>query len=436
MKQFNWRFAFLIGLTGVVLNTFWTIFNTYVPILLQTGHPLWEGASTNSAVMGFALGPTAAYFIMTWDNIIHMFLTPWAGAKSDSTWNRFGRRMPWMLIGLPIAIIGFILIPFATSIVAIVLFIMLTNIGTGIFRAPLRAWMGDFFKPADRTKAEAPVHLLGGLAVVIAAIVGGRLFDTVSPSAPFILTAVIVVIAAIPLYLWVKEDKDLEIGQQDDRSGDTAGMTETTSSVLHMLGKMRLPENRSVLYAFLGTFAFHSAHAAYQAGISGFGVFDVGVTAGRVGQFIGLTGVIYLALALPSGLLANRFGPRRVMMIGMIAYGLNALAATQYIRNEQTLLLALLVGGTAWVFVFVNSLPLVMNTDTGNNFGVFAGLYFLAFQAASIAGPLLSGALIELTGSQRAMWYVAGGGMLLAVFALLRVADRDFEDVGAVLGAD
>ena len=69
-----------------------------------------------------------------------------------------------------------------------------------------------------------------------------------------------------------------------------------------------------------------------------------------------------------------------------------------------------------------------MNTNTGNSFGVFAGLYFLAFQATSIVGLLLSGALIELTSSQRAM--------LLAAIALRRVSDRDFENVGAVLAAD
>ena len=86
--------------------------------------------------------------------------------------------------------------------------------------------------------------------------------------------------------------------------------------------------------------------------------------------------------------------------------------------------------------VFLNSLPLFMNTDTGQNFGVFAGIYYLAFQAASIVGPLLSGALVQGFGSQRAMWAVSAGGMLLAFFALMRVSDRDFADVEAVLASD
>ena len=50
-------------------------------------------------------------FIMTWDNIINIFVQPWVGNRSDHTWNRFGRRKPWILIGLPIALLGFRLNP-------------------------------------------------------------------------------------------------------------------------------------------------------------------------------------------------------------------------------------------------------------------------------------------------------------------------------------
>ena len=429
MKKFNWRLAFLIGLSGVIGNTIWVIFNNYVPILLQTGHPLWEGvAGESTAVVGFALAPTMAYFIMTWDNIIHMFLTPWAGARSDKTWTRFGRRLPWVMVGVPIAVIGFILVPYVTSLVAIILAIMLTNIGTGIYRAPIRAWMGDFFEPADRTKAEVPVHVVGGVTSIIAALIGGYLFDQGYISAPFLIASGFTLLGGIALAIWLKEDKELQIG--DDTTGERG------ATIFETLGQMRLPKNRSVLYAFLGTFLFHMGSAAYQAGVSGFAVFDIGMGAGRVGQFVAIAGILYIILAFPSGLLANRVGPRRIMMLGMLIYGLAHLWVLFFVNTEQGLLIGILISGIAWSMVFLNSLPLFMNTDTGKNFGVFAGIYYLAFQAASIVGPLLSGALVQGSGSQRAMWIVSSGGMLLAFFALMRVSDRDFADVEAVLASD
>ena len=427
-KEFSWRFAFLIGLASIGGGLLWPIFNNYVPIFLQTGHPLWEGAAENVNIIGFAIGPTMAAFIMTWDNIIHMFLVPWAGTKSDQTWTRFGRRIPWLLVGIPIAIIGFTLIPFATSVFLLILFIMLTNIGTGIFRAPARAWLGDFFAPADRSKAEAPIHFIIGFAAVATALVGGALFDRGNISAPFVIGTIIVIVGTIPALIWLKEDKDLEI--------EVAGSENKSNGVLELLGQMRKIEYRSVLFAFLGTFFFHTAHGAIQAGLSGFGVFELGMTTGRIAQITGIMGLAYIILAIPSGLVANRYGTRRTMLIGMVIYFVCSVYIGLLVQSESILLILLIIIGGAWSLIFVNSLPLLLNTDEGKNFGVFTGLYYLAFQAASIVGPLLSGGLIQLTGSQRAMWGVIGVSMLFGFFALVRVSDRDFEEVGDVLASD
>ena len=427
MKVFTWRFAFLIGLTGILTNTFWPVFNTYVPIFLQAGHPLWEGAGDNAQVAGFALGPTLAYFVMTWDNILHMFLTPWAGAKSDTTWNRFGRRMPWLLVGLPLALIGFVLIPYATSLAAIMLFILLTNLGTGIYRAPLRAWLGDFFRPSDRAKADSGVHLLGGVAAAVAFLIGGRMFDSIGRSAPFWLVGFVILISAIIIILFVREDEELTTSPEI-----VANETTLRETIVEMF---RSPE-RSVLFAFLGTFFFHAAHASYQAGVASFGVFELGMTAGRVSQFVGAGAILYILLAVPCGLLATRFGPRRVMMAGMLLYLASNISTALFVHAEGLFFILTIVGGIAWALVFVSSLPLLLNTDEGNNTGVFTGLYFLAFQMASVVGPLISGALIELSGTQRLMWYVAGTGMIIAFFCMNRVSDRDFSEVEAVLNAD
>ncbi|MCB0033531.1 MAG: hypothetical protein KDE51_05920, partial [Anaerolineales bacterium] len=129
------------------------------------------------------------------------------------------------------------------------------------------------------------------------------------------------------MFLWLKEDKDLETVLP------SAATAAETPSVFGLLGQMFRPGNRSVLYAFLGTFLFHSAHAAYQAGVSGFGVFEVNVSAGRVGQLVGVADIVYVLLAFPSGLLANRFGPRPVMMVGMLMYMVVCLSGALFITN-------------------------------------------------------------------------------------------------------
>jgi Na+/melibiose symporter-like transporter len=66
-------------------------------------------------------------FIMTWDNIINMFLQPWVGARSDRTRTRFGQRKPWLMWGAPIAALFFLLVPFVRdnfALIALAIFMM------------------------------------------------------------------------------------------------------------------------------------------------------------------------------------------------------------------------------------------------------------------------------------------------------------------------
>ena len=107
-QRFHWGRTFLLGFGFLGISIIWPIFNQYIPIFLQAGNPEFEAQLLAEGrqipdIIGFGLAPALAMFIMTWDNILNMFIAPWAGAKSDRTWNRLGRRKGWILLGAPIA---------------------------------------------------------------------------------------------------------------------------------------------------------------------------------------------------------------------------------------------------------------------------------------------------------------------------------------------
>ena len=82
----------------------WPIFNQYVPLFLQAGNPdfprqLLGGRCELPKLVGFGLAPGTGTSIMTWDNLINMFIAPWAGSASDRTWKELGRRKIWILVG-------------------------------------------------------------------------------------------------------------------------------------------------------------------------------------------------------------------------------------------------------------------------------------------------------------------------------------------------
>jgi len=90
VKTFNYRKTFLVGFGFLGISIIWPIFNQYIPLILQAGNPeferqlLAEGRAIPD-IVGFALPPSLALFIMTWDNLINVFVQPWVGERSDRT---------------------------------------------------------------------------------------------------------------------------------------------------------------------------------------------------------------------------------------------------------------------------------------------------------------------------------------------------------------
>src|SRR5512139_1830044 len=95
-RSFPWSRTFILGFGFFGISIIWPIFNSFIP-------PMLEKLGLATGVIGF---------IMTWDNLINLFLQPYIGARSDRTVSRFGRRKPWLILGAPLAAVFFILVPF------------------------------------------------------------------------------------------------------------------------------------------------------------------------------------------------------------------------------------------------------------------------------------------------------------------------------------
>ena len=69
------------------------------------------------------------------------------------------------MLGAPLAAFFFILVPFVReNFVLIALAILGTNLGMALFRSPTVAYLGDLFKPGERSKANGVINLMGGVA--------------------------------------------------------------------------------------------------------------------------------------------------------------------------------------------------------------------------------------------------------------------------------
>jgi len=398
-KGFPYKKTFIIGFGFLGISIIWPIFNSFVPIFLQEG---------TAEVVGFGLGPGLAFFVMTWDNLINVFVQPWAGAKSDQTWNRFGRRKPWIMIGAPIAAIALVMIPLANTILAIMVFILITNFGMALFRSPTVAWLGDLFKSEERSQANGIINLMGGIGAAAALFGGGILIDKLGRSAPFVAGALFMLVALSVALIFVKEPEKIE---------DKAH--EIKSTVFDNIKSVWNGENRNGIYVLLGILFWFMGYEALQTGLSSFGVYTLDLTPGQASIMTTLFAASFILFALPSGLIAGRIGRKRTITIGLSGLVLLFGIGFFIITSQLTLGLILVLGGFCWAMVNVNSLPMVYDYGDESKIGAYTGLYYFSSQSAAVLGPVLSGTLVEALGSNYRYLFLFS--TLFMFFALLAI---------------
>ena len=418
-EKFPYKQTFIIGFGFLGISIIWPIFNSFIPIFLQAGNPeferqLLEAGREIPDVVGFGLGPSLAFFVMTWDNLINVFVQPWAGAKSDKTWNRFGRRKPWIMIGAPIAAAALIFIPLANTVLAIMIFILITNFGMALFRSPTVAWLGDLFKSDQRSQANGIINLMGGIGAAVALFGGGILFDKLGRAAPFVVGALFMLVALSVALLLVKEPEKIETDAQEHRS-----------SVFNDLKSVWQGENRNGIKVLLGILFWFMGYEALQTGLSSFAVFSLGLTPGQASMMTTLFAGSFILFALPSGMIAAKIGRKRAIMIGLT--GMVILFAIGYfiISSELTLGIILVLGGFSWAMVNVNSLPMVYDYGDESRIGAYTGLYYFSSQSAAVLGPVLSGLVVEVLGSNyRWLWLFSTLFMFLAWLAINAIKSK------------
>ena len=417
--KFSYKRTFIVGFGFLGISIIWPIFNQFIPIFLQAGNPeferqLLEAGREMPQVVGFGLTPALALFIMTWDNLINVFFQPWVGSKSDNTRSRFGRRKPWIIIGVPVAVAGFVLIPFAQTAVAIAVFILITNFGMALFRSPTVSWLGDLFLPDDRSKANGIINLMGGVGALLAFFGGGYLFNNFGRAAPFIGGAILLVAAMTVALVGVKEPEQIDIEEQPEDPG-----------VLANLRAVWQNPDKSGIFVLLGILLWFMAFNALEAGLSSFAVFSLGIAPGTASIFAGAVSITFILAAMPAGFLGTKYGRSPIIRIGLIALTIIFLASFFIIQDTITFVLALVLTGIFWAFVNVNSLPLVYDHGDERRIGAYTGLYYFSSQLAAVLGPTMGGVTVDLLGDQYRWLFVYGAiFMFLALLAVTRIKQR------------
>ena len=389
--KFKYGMIFLLGFGFFGVSVIWGVYNAFVPIFLADK---------------FHLSPIWIGFFMTLDNIAALFIQPPVGAWSDRLRTKIGRRMPFILIGAPIGAVAFGFIPMAAILPLFVACTSTLILSMAIWRTPVVALMPDITPSGKRSQANGIINFMGGIGTIIALQTGGTLYK-LSPSFPFWMGSVLVILAAVMVFFFIKEPKNYD-------------ETEKEPDMFASLREVLTDSDKSALRLFLAIFFWFIGYAAIETFFTLYAKNHLGINEGDGATLLSVLPLLFVIFAIPSGIIASKIGRRVTISIGLVL--MTAILVCLYIFPTATLLapitrlplvgiplvsggarmltvagVLLMFAGIGWSFVNINSLPMVVDMTNAARIGTYTGLYYLFSTLSAIVGPNVNGWIIQLT---------------------------------------
>lgn len=400
--RLDWKKILLIGFGFLASSLAWSLYNSLVPVMLENR---------------FALSTTLIGTIMTIDNFFGVVFQPMIGVLSDHTRTRIGRRMPWILVGLPLSALAFAFIPRMGSLGTMMAVIILFNFLMSTWRSPVIALMPDVTPRPLRSKANGIINLMGGVGSIIAFFVGGRLavLDETN-RASFLMGSIVMAAALVVLVLFVREpvSGSVPIPRRQKKEGSSF---ESFKANFFSLTKAEL---RSLILLLAAIFFWFSGYNAIETFFTLYVQNVHGLSPGHGTQMLTIFSLTFVAFALPAGLIGSKVGRKRTIVIGLI--GLIACFIPFLFTHELMLLRILLgLGGAFWACININSLPMVVELASDSKVGSFTGYYYFASFSAAILSPILFGRIRDVTQNYQTLMVYASAAFALALLTVLFV---------------
>src|ERR1700694_2200231 len=137
------------------------------------------------------------------------------------------------------------------------------------------------------------------------------------------------------------------------------------------------------------------------------------------------------ALLLLGGAAGDRFGRRRLLVAGVLLFGIASLACMMAL-TILSLLLARFVQGGGAAMLMPNSLAILGQSFSGEAKGRAIGIWAATGAAAGAVGPVLGGGLID-AGSWRLAFLINIPLSVAAIALAYRYVDRDVDDMAGSL---
>ena len=436
---------------GQLFNLSFGFFGVQIAYALQSAN-----ISRIFATLG--ADPHQLSFFWVLPPLMGMIVQPLVGKYSDKTWNRLGRRKPYLIVGALIAVAVMLLLPNAGNFTftqslflglnAAMWFglfsLMFLDTSINIAMQPFKMMVGDMVNEEQKGLAYSIQSFLcnaGSLAGYIFPIlftwVGiantapeGVIPDSVKWS--FYIGAAILMLCVLYTFVTVKELNPEEYAKfhgletkKDEKKEDPSfiKLLVNAPSTFWTVGLVQF----FCWAAFLFMWTYSNGAIATQCfGWDGVNTADTAFQ--NAGNWVGVcfaiqaVGSMLWALIMPT--LEKYFHNKGAYAISLVVGALGFIS-TLFVTNQFVLLVSYAFIGAAWAAMLAVPFTILTNSLKGDNMGYYLGLFNCTICLPQIVAALIGGSILKYlcAGSQVGMLVAAGVLLILGAVSVILIKE-------------
>ncbi|MBR2988456.1 MAG: MFS transporter, partial [Clostridia bacterium] len=339
--------------------------------------------------------------------------------------SKWGRRMPFIVVGSVLGAVSFMLVNFAHNQHNLVLMLVTTAfvlLCMCSYRTPAVSLMPDVTPKPIRSSGNAVINIMGTIGGVISlvlmtflnkfktdAITGEKFLDGNNWALICIICGMMI-LTTVVMIIKIKENKFVdecqakmkELGLAEEVSDDEP---KKKVSIKNVLGTLTKPELKSLIFILASVFLWFFAYNALTTHFSSFAL-DVLKNEGFTLPLLIANAAAFI-MYVPSSLIGKKIGRKKTIIlgIGMIILGL-AFSSVFLIANVDPSILQIamyptfiLVGG-GWATINVHSYIMCVELSSEKTTGAYTGLYYAFSMTAQILTPILAGLVMDHIGKR------------------------------------
>ena len=365
-----------------------------------------------NSLVGIERAPAGLALVAGVGAFLALFANPFFGMLSDRTSGRFGRRRPWMLLGLVSGTAGVFVVAVAPNIPIVLVGWCIAQVGFNALLAVMAAVLPDKIPPSQRGLVAGAL----GICVPVAAVAGAGLVNLFAGNqlamflAPCAIAGAVIVFFAVTL-------KESQAPSQERLPFRALAGTFFVNPRTH-------PD---FSWVFASRFLFVLAYAFLTTFLAYYLISQLKSPEQQVpGQILMGTLVqsaVVIAASVTGGQLSDRTGRRKVFVVtAAIVYGAGMFALA--LAGDMTAyLIAMAVAGLGFGLYLAVDLALAVDVlPKTDRAATHLGVLNIAGALPSSIAPALAPTILLISGgSYAALYTVAGACAVLAAAAILPV---------------